>query len=404
MAKNFTDFQGVTGSWTPADYPPGDNGGYLTGTTTTQATTGMYLVGYDKDEPHGERRYTVESVLLAAEGYHVGLENVDNISNEDLLDDTTFTGTATADDLVVKGDLFVLGEEVQLDTATFATSALAIENSGTTIGLTVTQTGPDGIARFNDGTQIVFDVADNGKIGINAEAKTNRALFVSGGDVEIVDDVHLGATIDGRHLSQDGGKLDNIMPYSDVTGIALSAVESRLQELATSAPEFANITPMRGFDLLEDGDDFKKPPTLSAFPAPGIGDYSIEKIKSVEYNADVTGDHSADIIYNDVPDGPWNGSDTTTYVKTTSAENVYNAAAVHSVNAEKLTDGHAKLSHVNVSDEFKVETPIQVVSGAGFASGITNDVNAGGTWLRFIDGVLVDTKPGIGAGQNDNPF
>ena len=72
MAKNFTDFQQITGEYTAPD--PVD--GVTPGVTTTQATTGMHLVGYELDEPHGERRYTIESVLLAADKYHVGLENV----------------------------------------------------------------------------------------------------------------------------------------------------------------------------------------------------------------------------------------------------------------------------------------------------------------------------------------
>ena len=95
MAKNFTDFQQVTGAYTA----PATNDGSMTGGTVTDATSSMYLVGYDTDSPDGERQYTIESVLLAADKYHVGLENVDNVSNQFLLNDTTLTGHTSADNM-----------------------------------------------------------------------------------------------------------------------------------------------------------------------------------------------------------------------------------------------------------------------------------------------------------------
>src|SRR6056300_211256 len=106
MAKNFTDFKKLEGTYIPPVYPAGESG-YLTGITNTAATTGMMLVGYEFDEPHGERQYTVESVLLAAEPYHVGLENVTNESKEHMFTDPLLTGSVSADNLTVKGNLDV---------------------------------------------------------------------------------------------------------------------------------------------------------------------------------------------------------------------------------------------------------------------------------------------------------
>ena len=88
MAKNFTDFQEITGTYTPPTVADGVN----QGAKETHASKDMYLVGYDVDEPGGERRFTIDSVLLAASAHHVGLENVENKSLGQILDNTTLTG------------------------------------------------------------------------------------------------------------------------------------------------------------------------------------------------------------------------------------------------------------------------------------------------------------------------
>ena len=113
MAQNLSDFHALTGHWTPAT-APNPATPHLTGLTVTDATTGMHLVGYDVQAPHGERRYTIESVLLAADKYHVGLENVDNESKTYMFHDSTLTGHTTAADLYIEGNLHVEGTEVVL--------------------------------------------------------------------------------------------------------------------------------------------------------------------------------------------------------------------------------------------------------------------------------------------------
>jgi hypothetical protein len=441
MAKNFTDFQELTGSFTGSGFTD------QTGTTITDTTTSMHLVGYDAVAPHGERRFTVESVLLAASAYHVGLENVSNISTEDLLNDTVLTGTTSADDLIVIGNLTVEGDTVQLNTESFATSAFEVENHGTTIAFKVKQTGTNGIARFLDNEDLALDIADGGWVGIGVEGQDTVALTIAG-NLSATGEIYVGGEVDGRHVNQDGLKLDDIQPHADVTSYMLSSVSVRLSELA-SEDEYLGITVAKGFDLLEEGDNFKKVPTLSSSDLT----YSKQKIVSIEDNADVTGAHSADITYNDVPDGPWSGDADTTYVKVTSAEHdrlisirgvvsgtgsLYNgdvgeddidqvdiknayhdaypdfwssvneieyrttvvpqaSAAVKNTGGtnEGLADGHANLSDVNITESLtaqnaKLGSTVSVASGGVWVQGITKDVDVGGDILRFVDGILVE--------------
>jgi hypothetical protein len=317
MAKNFTDFQEITGVYTA----PTSVDGVTAGVTDTQASSGMYLVGYEIDEPHGERRYTIESVLLAASAYHVGLENVDNESKQYMFNNSNFTGSTSADSMIIRGDLTVEGENVVLNTTINSTSALSIESwspSSDLITLEVNQRGPGAVARFLEDDNLVMDIASNGNVGIGVQASEDVTLTVLG-DISARGDIHTSGAINGRYVQQDGAKLDNLQPWADVTALNLSDVEARMTWLAANAPEHAGITPEKGFDLLEDGSSYKKPPTVMTTNAPAIGDYSIEKIQSVEYQADKTGDHSADIIFNDIPDGPWTQDVHSTYVKVTSA-------------------------------------------------------------------------------------
>ena len=315
MAKNFTDFEKLEGNYTAPTYPPGDPGGYQTGISVTQVTSGMHLVGYDTDQPHGERQYTVESVLLAAQPYHVGLENVTNESKEVMFDGTAFTGSTSAYDLIVENNLTVLGETTQLNTKTFATSAFAIRNLGTTTALKVEQAGSDTLAQFWDGDEITLELADGGKVGILGPASTDHDVTIYG-TISAYGPLRTRDHVNGRDMTQDGYKLDRIKVNADVTSVALSSVSSDLAWLKANVPSYANVVVDEGLDLLEDGSDYKKIPALSGTD----NTYSVQKIKSIEDGADVTGDHSADIILNDVPDGPWTSNSATTFVKMTSAQ------------------------------------------------------------------------------------
>ena len=426
MAKNFTDFQSVTGQFT------GSGNDHTTGTTVTQANTSMHLAGYDTEVPHGERDYTIESVLLAAEKYHVGLENVDNESKAYMFTDPVFTGSASAYDLVVENNLWVLGDQTFLNTETMATSSIDVHNSGTQIALKVLQTGSEGIARFLDASDVALDVADGGWVGVKTEGQNGTALTVAG-NISASGEIFVGHEVDGRHVKEDGDKLDDIENNADVTGHALSSVSTRLAELG-----YGDASNLLAMDLIEDGTTYKK-----YLPAERT------KLNGIEAGADVTGNHSGDIKYNLIPDGPWNTSKELTYVKTTSADQerlssvrgvvdpLYNGdnggdidktdiekayqqaypdywstnneleyrgtivhaatAAVHNIggNDDRQPDGHAQLSHVNVTNTLSAQNShlsngVWVVSAGEWKPGLdVDDIDVGGWVLTFVDGILI---------------
>ena len=426
MAKNFTDFQSVTGQFT------GSGNDHTTGTTVTQANTGMHLAGYDTGQPEGERDYTIESVLLAADKYHVGLENVDNEAKTYMFNDSNFTGSMSADDLKVRGNLAVLGDTTTLNTETMATSSIDVHNSGTTIALKVVQTGAEGIARFLDAGDVALDIADGGWVGVQTEGQNGTALTIAG-NISASGEIFVGHEVDGRHVKEDGDKLDDIENNSDVTGHALSSVSTRLAELG-----YGDASNLLAMDLIEDGTTYKK--------------YLLTertKLSNIEVGADVTGDHSADITYNLIPNGPYSGDKTTTYVKTTSADqerltavrgvvtSLYNnddggdidktdiekayqqaypnywstsdeleyrgtivhaaTAAVHNIggNSDRQPDGHAQLSHVNITNTLSAQNShlsngVFVVSAGEWKPGLdVDDIDVGGWILTFVDGILI---------------
>lgn len=445
MAKNFTDFQEITGSYTAPDPQDGGNAGVR----STQANEDMYLVGYAQDEPHGERRFTIESVLLTAEPYHLGLDNVTNESKEFMFNDSVLTGSTSADDLIVKGNLRVEGATVQLNTENFATSAFNVINHGTKDAFYVRQDDPASgynIAQFWYGQNIGLEINDIGNVGIKRSASDipGTALSING-NVSAAE-IFVTGEVDGRHLSQDGAKLDNIKPWSDVTAIALSAVSTTLNALRNTTT-YQNIEVGKAMDLIEDGENYKKIPALSSTDPT----FSKQKIVSIEPEADVTGDHSADIIYNDVPDGPWISTSTTsnTFVKTTSAEvdrlrtvrgvvrplhqsdptngtadidrnDIVKAyqqgypdfwstqddfeyrntivtaatAAVQNFDGVGRDDGVGDLNYLNVRNSLTANNPIMdgsvsVLSGGNPMAGITAIIPLGQDTLHFIDGILV---------------
>ena len=328
MAKNFTDFQEIVGSYTP----PSPDDGVTPGSKTTQANTNMYLVGYDTDTPGGERRYTIDSVLLAASKHHVGLENVDNESKAYMFNDSVFTGESTADNLTIHGNLTVEGTQVTLNTTIAATSAIKINNYGTNPALEVVQTGPDDVVNFyHNDTDLAFNINQFGKVGINVVAPEQSVTIDPNqdpvgiqlqvkGNTHIDGDLFVGA-INGIYIAQDHDKLTDIQNRADITSLNLSNVSQRLTELQNTS-EYSDVTVAKGFDLLEDGDTYKKIPIDPEDGTTWDQDYSTTKIMSIEYDADVTANHSADITYNLVPDGPWTGDLDTSFVKMTSAENI----------------------------------------------------------------------------------
>lgn len=99
-------------------------------------------------------------------------------------------GTITSN-LVIDGDLSVLGSTTTLETTTTVTSSFNITNHGTTEALTVIQTGSTDIATFYDDATTALVIKDGGNIGINVVNPTEK-LDV-GGNIKASGDVTAGS-------------------------------------------------------------------------------------------------------------------------------------------------------------------------------------------------------------------
>lgn len=362
MAKNFTQFQLVSGSKTLATNEQGAPTGLYD--VTTQADRENFVVGYAVDEPGGERRYSLESIIHLTDKNDIGLEHVENLSRAMILDDAALTGDVTAENFQVTGNFQVQGDITEMATSMTTTSAMEIDNEGTSTTLRVVQQSSTfDIAQFVDNEDAVVVVnADGVGIGSRPSQEPDILLNVVGGDavfksVSAVDDVM------GRDIHADGAKLDTISQNADNTAFQLDKI---------SAAPYANSR--SGFDLIEGNhtaDKFTKMPRLSAtgpwassqtftqanqaeekwktdngsryvqanihnplvpesasllnLQTPGnpgylLFDNSVEKLLSIEGAADQTGAHSADINYSHIPDGPNTGDPQTTFVKMLSSE------------------------------------------------------------------------------------
>jgi len=344
MAKNFTQFQKLDGSKT-TDSATGNV------TRTTDADQDMYLVGYESNSPDGERRYTLRSLLYTAAPSDIGLEHVTNESKATMFDDSTFTGSTTADDVVIKGDLTVEGSRVEIETQQHVSKIFYVENNNIGIPMQIKQLDPASnydLFRIYAGTEPAMFVEPTGnatypaKFGFNCgpDPYQQGQHFSFVGSSSFYGTLSASGNVNGRDLVTDGIKLDTLGGYADRTSLNLDNVQAQIVAYNLANPMDVRSA-LKGFDLLEDGEHFKKMPALSAAPTnswlsqyvpvtlapitkgtPGYGtwDASEEKLLSIEPEADVTGAHSADITYNEVPDGPFSGSKNTTYVKTTSAD------------------------------------------------------------------------------------
>ena len=398
MAKNFTQFTQISGEKTS------DQDGNVTKTTMVNDRANMHVVGYETNQPEGERRFTIDSILLAGEKSDVGLEFVDNESKETMFTDSTFTGNTTADNLKINGDLEVVGTHVTIQ-ATTTTSDSLLVNANDVVDALVINQSPDAenaVAKFNAGSTPALHIDGDGSVGVGITPDP----FNDGVTMAIVGDPGLvvygsisSDDINGRNLVTDGDKLDTIETNSDQTCRSLSNVSSKLIALQAGGE---NVVVEKGLDLLEDGDTFKKVPTLSAAVVPvswlngndgqgigyagadgntpptvgepfyGVWDASMEKLYSIETQADKTAAHSGDIVFNEIPDGPWNGSSNSTFVKMTSAEreslvntrtvdqNLYNGDDNTTLNEEHIVSAYQNKypDYWSSSDEVEYRTSI----------------------------------------------
>ena len=406
MAKNFTQFQEITG----LKVTDGESGNV---TVTSTAERDMYVVGYADNEPDGERRYTLESIIHLTDKSDVGLEHATNESKETMFTDPAFTsadegsGVSITGDLTVTGDFTVVGEgsQVVMETTVTQTSAMEIENNGTDVALKVIQTGNDNIAEFKDGAENAMVIGGDGNVGIGVGPQGGTKLTVAGAvEVGSLTTTGDGTNIQGRDLQADGDKLDTVSAKADVTVEVLGRVFNAMVANGEVG--------VKGLDKLEDGDIYHKTLALSANkPANwwtnnsaniiakhghdhgepqdvgdahyGTWDASEQKLYSIESEADVTGAHSEDIIFADIPDGPWNGNTGNSFVKMLSAE------------SDKLRDIHTVdplLTNSNTDSDVQLLTQENIVdayqSGYGDFWSSDDELDYRNTFIPAVTGSI----------------
>lgn len=352
MAKNFTQFQEVSGETT-------SDGVRTTNLDTYANKDDFYVVGYIEDAPGGEAKFSLRSILIAADPADIGLNNVTNESKTTMFSSPTFTEGATINgDLQVNGNVVATGNNTSVDTLVVTTSAIDVNNNNTAVPLQVTQETVDGnydTMRVYSGDEFAMHVNNIGRVGIGTSADDRYQLTIGhitgqdSSEATVFINGTLSATaVNGADVAAMDEKLDTIQPWADSV-YALQDVSSRLQQMQDNG--LNNINVAKGYDLLEDGDTYIK--TLSAFTlAPydlndghrasdawhadegsglqtpprqgeagyGTWDASWEKLRKIEALADNTRANSNTIEYNQVPDGEWTGDATTTFMKMTSAE------------------------------------------------------------------------------------
>jgi hypothetical protein len=352
MAKNFTQFQEVSGETT-------SDGVRTTNLDTYASKDDFYVVGYIDDAPGGEAKFSLRSILIAADPADIGLNNVTNESKTTMFSSPTFTEGATIEgDLQVNGNVVATGNNTSVDTLVVTTSAIDANNNNTAVPLQVTQETVDGnydTMRVYSGDEFAMHVNNIGRVGIGTSADDRYQLTIGhitgqdSSEATVFINGTLSATaVNGADVAAMDEKLDTIQPWADSV-YALQDVSSRLQQMQDDG--LNNINVAKGYDLLEDGETYIK--TLSAFIlAPynlngghrasdawhadegfglqtpprqseagyGTWDASWEKLRKIEALADNTRANSNTIEYNQVPDGEWTGDATTTFMKMTSAE------------------------------------------------------------------------------------
>jgi hypothetical protein len=355
MAKNFTQFQAVTGEVDPSS---GERS-YSEPLNTHDNKDNYYVVGYVEDAPGGEAKFTLRSILLAADKEDIGLHNVTNESKETMFTAPTFNGnTLIKGDLQVEGDLTASGNTTQINYEQVVTSETNVTNNGTAVPLRVTQQDLGGsydTMLITTGTNPAVHVNENGRVGIGIGANDDHQLTVShfpgenDNNATVLISGSLSATyINGTQPEDMEAKLETIDSYASSV-YAIADVSARLQTMKAAGE---NVDVEKGYDLLEDGDTYIKflkdeiiapldrssghLASIAWLDAEGAGgstpnqgeagygkwDASWDKLRKIEALADNTRANSHTINLNQVPDGEWNGTYENTFVKMTSADKV----------------------------------------------------------------------------------
>lgn len=367
MAKNFTQFQEISGT---ADNTSGVREHNLPDTIDKDSA---YVVGYVSDEPGGEARFSLRSILLTCDQVDIGLHNVTNESKETMFTSPTFTGeTITIEgDLQVNGSVTSTGATTTVDSVTVVTKATQINNNGISIPLDINHVSGSEFdtIQVTTGSSLSFHVDSVGRVGIGTDASDNHQLTIghipgestTEATLAVIGSISATGAVNGADIEAMDDKLATVELFA-TNWTSLNNVSTKLQaqhEYNQQNGTGITIQVARGFDLLEDGETYVK--MLSSFQlAPisnvnhrasdaweldegnnigsgtplagesgyGTWDASFEKLRKIEYLADNTKANSSTINFSQVPDGPSTGDNETTYVKMTSAERI--ALGAHS--------------------------------------------------------------------------
>ena len=367
MAKNFTQFQEISGT---ADNTSGVREHNLPDTVDKDSA---YVVGYVSDDPGGEARFSLRSILLTCDQVDIGLHNVTNESKETMFTSPTFTGeTTTIDgDLQVNGSVTSTGATTTVDSVTVVTRATQINNTGVSVPLDINHVSGSSYdtIQVTTGSSLSLHVDSVGRMGIGTDASDTHQLTIghipgqstNEATLAVIGSVSATGNVNGADIEAMDDKLATVELFA-TNWTSLNDVSNKLQAQQDYNQQNAtgiSIQVARGFDLLEDGETYVK--MLSSFQiapisdvahrasdawsldegnnigggAPiagesgyGTWDASFEKLRKIEYLADNTQANSSTINFSQVPDGPSTGDNETTYVKMTSAERV--ALGAHS--------------------------------------------------------------------------
>ena len=119
--------------------------------------------------------------------------NITTLSSISALGDLYASNGTFHEDVVIKGNLSVLGTTTQLDTFVYVTSAVDITNVGTGPALKVTQSGDEPIAHFIDssGDDIIFD--NNGYVGLGTMSPNEKLTII--GNVSATGNVNVNGNM-----------------------------------------------------------------------------------------------------------------------------------------------------------------------------------------------------------------
>ena len=260
-AENYTQIIGGSGAYVSVDTAQTVTGNKtFTGTTTLEDTN--FVFGSNIDFNGNRLRdiaAPVESTDVSTKGYVDGLSAnaVDLYKQQTIAGEKTFSNTARfSQNVIVDGDLTVLGEATKLETKTTVFSSFEVHNVGETVAFKVTQTGSTDIAQFLDDSSTALVIKNGGNVGINTENPTEK-LTVSGnisasGNVYVRGDLY----VQGNEIYLGDGDATNvtIQPFSP-TGVeeAPTLIIAGVQGINNENAEGSDISILGGDSFLDSG-------------------------------------------------------------------------------------------------------------------------------------------------------